>query len=236
MQIFVSSSPNCDAFLWIPPTDPAVGHCRSRAFQEIHGAALLPQRACRRLRLRCHQRHQFPQPTGMDWGVQAACSGHRGSQDPCRKQVWPSRLHSSGYRGGAAVCWHPFHAPVWDVCKELKYSEGWISGPRQQWPRGSHFYDSGSQVAISETSGVKPAGRWTRGVCQSEQPWGQQSRRYQELGLQRLLRGIQEVSGVGVGWGGVFIHRLCEIRDWENMKWLLMTIVLINILTSWMTL
>lgn len=191
---------NCDAFLWIHPTDPAVGHCRSRAVQEIHGAALLPQRACRCLCLRCHQRRQFPQPTSMDWGMQAACSGHRGSQDLSRKQVWSPRLHSSGYRGGTAVRRHPFHAPVWDVCKELKHSEGWNSGPRKQWPRGSHFYDSGPQVAISEASGVKPAGRWTRGDCQPEQPWGQQSRRDQELGLQQLLRGIQ-------GWG------VCKISN-----------------------
>lgn len=196
MQIFISLSPNCEAFLWIPPTDPAVGHCRSGAFQEVHGAALLPQRARRCLCLRCHQRRQLPQPPSMDWGVQAARSGLRGSQDPRRKQVWSPRLRSSGDRGGAAVCRHPLHAPLWDICKELKYSEGWNSGPRKQRPRGGHFYDSGSQVAISEASGVEPAGRRTRGVCQSEQPWGQPGRRSQELGLQRLLRGIQ-----GWGWG-----------------------------------
>lgn len=193
---------NSDTFLSIHLTDPAVGHCRSRAFQEIHGAALLPQCACRCLRVRCYQLCQFPQPTSMDWGMQAACSGHRGSQDPSGQQVWSPRLHSSGYRGGAAVRRHPFHASVRDVCKELKPSEGWNSGPRKQWPRGSHFYDGGPQVAISEASGVKPARRGTRGDCQSEQQWGQQSRWDQELGLQQLLRGtwVAPWRRVGINW------------------------------------
>lgn len=51
---------------------------------------------------------------------------------------------------------------------------------------------------------------------------------------------MQTVPGAGAaaaaegdsGVGGVFIHRLCGIQDWENIKWLLMNIVLINILND----
>lgn len=99
--------------IFSPSPAPAVGHGRAGALQEVHGAALLSQRARCALRVRRDVRGQLRQPDVLGGRVQAELAGTRGCQVSA-----PERIGNPfGFPGAPA----PFEEP--DAAVEILFAK-----------------------------------------------------------------------------------------------------------------
>lgn len=91
-----------------------LGHSRSRAFQEKHGGALLPQRPCRHLCVRRDESLLLREHSWVDRWVQPTLCGAHGAAYHGGQQVWPERPPGGLHLGCAVSCRQLQFPTIWD--------------------------------------------------------------------------------------------------------------------------